>query len=231
VCNRTFELAWSHAQLEYRYLDLQGDAAFDFTELAGHLLYPNAALRAPAERLRRNVLGQARLWAHGISGDLPIVVVSVADSEGLDLVREVLVAHTYWRLHGFKADLVILNREPSGYERPLHYQLMRLMESHSLHTGMDKPGGVFLRSADQMPEEDLNLILTAAQATLGAIRGPLSKQLSGFAEGPPLPPPLQIRKFEEQPSAPLPFLELPYFNGLGGFTPDGRESGLWMSGQ
>jgi cellobiose phosphorylase len=228
VCNRTFELAWSHAQLEYRYLDLQGDAAFNFTELASHLLYPNARLRAPAERLRRNVLGQAGLWAHGISGDLPIAVVSVADSEGLDLAREVLVAHTYWRLHGFKADLVILNREPYGYERSLYHQLMRLVEAHSLHTGIDQPGGVFLRSADQMAEADLNLFLAAAQATLGTVRGPLSKQLAGFAEGPPLPPPLQSRKIEEQPSAPLPFLELPYFNGLGGFTSDGREYAIYL---
>ena len=44
ICSRTFELAWSHAQLEYRYLDIQGDAAFRFAELASHLLYPNIRL-------------------------------------------------------------------------------------------------------------------------------------------------------------------------------------------
>jgi len=229
-CNRTFELAWSHAQLEYRYLDIQGHAAFRFDELAGHLLYPNIQLRAPVERLRRNVLGQSSLWAYGISGDLPIAAVSVADSQGLALAREMLVAHTYWRLRGFKADLVILNREPASYDQPLHEQLKRLVEAHSLHTGIDKPGGVFLRKADQIPEEDLNLILTAAQVTVGSIRGPLSKQLGGSGEvtllPPPLPPP--PRRVEEQPSAPLPFLQLPYFNGLGGFTSDGREYAIYL---
>src|SRR5262249_17981589 len=157
----------------------------------------------------------------------PIAVVTVADSEGLDLAREVLIAHTYWRLHGFKADLVILNLEPSGYERALYHQLLRLVEAHSLHTGLDQPGGVFLRSADQMPEDDLTFLLAAAQATLGTIHGPISKQLAGFAEGPPLPPLLQLRKLDEQPSPPLPFLELPYFNGLGGFTHDGREYAIY----
>jgi cellobiose phosphorylase len=107
--------------------------------------------------------------------------------------------------------------------------LLRLVEAHSLHTGVDQPGGVFLRKADQMPDEDVNLILTVAGATLGTIRGPLSKQLGSSAEGTSLlPPPLQVRKFEEQPSAPLPFLELPYFNGLGGFTPDGREYAIYL---
>lgn len=228
ICSRTFELAWSHAQLEYRYLGIQADAAFRFAEVASHLLFPNIRLRAPVERLRRNVLRQSKLWAYGISGDLPIAVVSVADSQGLTLARELLVAHTYWRLRGLKADLVILNREPASYEQPLHYQLLRLVEAHSLHTGVNQPGGVFLRRADQMPEEDVNLILTVAQATLGTIRGPLSKQLGSAAEGASVPAPLQLKKFDEQPSAPLPFLELAYFNGLGGFTRDGREYAIYL---
>ena len=227
ICNRTFELSWSHAQLEYRYLDVHGDESFRFDELASHLLYPNNQFRAPVERLRRNVLGQSRLWAYGISGDLPIAAVSVTDSQGLVLTREVLIAHTYWRLRGLKADLVILNREPASYEQPLHIQLMRLVEAHSLHTGTDQPGGVFLRRADQIPEDDLNLILTVAQATLGTIRGPLSTQFS-TGEGTPLPPLLPVRRFDEQPSAPLPFLQLPYFNGFGGFTADGREYAIYL---
>ncbi len=228
ICGRTFELAWSHAQLEYRYLGIQGDEAFRFSELASHLIYPNVRLRAPLERLRRNMLGQPRLWAYGLSGDLPMAAVSVLDSQGLALVRELLVAHTYLRLHGFKADLVILNREPASYEQPLHQQLQRLVEAHSLHTGVDRPGGVFLRKVDQIPQEDLNLILTVAQATLGTVRGQLSKQLSSSPEGVLLPSQLPVRKFEEQPSPPLPFLDLPYFNGLGGFTMDGREYAIYL---
>jgi cyclic beta-1,2-glucan synthetase len=228
TCTRAFELAWNHAQLEYRYLGIQGDEALRFGELASHLIYPNSRLRVQVERLRRNVLGQSRLWTYGISGDLPLAVVSVPDSEGLSLVRELLIAHTYWRLHGFKADLVILNREPASYEHPLHEQLFRLVEAHSVHTGTDQPGGVFLRRADLIPEEDLNLILAVAQASLGTVRGLLSKQLSSASEGNPMPPPLQVRVREEQPSSQLPFLQLPYFNGLGGFTVDSREYAIYL---
>ncbi len=227
-CHRTFELAWSHAQLQYRYLGIRSDEAFRFTELASHLLYPNQSLRAPAERLRRNTLGQSRLWAYGISGDLPLLVVFAADSQGLSLVRELLFAHTYWCLHGFKADLVILNREPASYDQPLHQQLLRLVEAHSLHTGIDQPGGVFLRKTDQIPEPDLNLILCVAQATLGSVRGPLSRQLGVSTEANLFPPLLPLRAIEEQPSPSLPFLELPYFNGLGGFTGNGREYAIYL---
>ena len=227
VCRRAFELAWSHAQLEHRYLGIETDAAMRFADLASHLLYPNYRLRAPAERLRRNVLTQSRLWVYGLSGDLPMAVVWVDESQGLVLVRELLLAHTYWRLRGFKADLVILNREPASYEQPLQEQLRRLVDAHSLQNGVQQPGGLFLLKSDQMPEEDLNLILSAAQATMGAVRGTLAKQLSSPPDGMP-PPPLQIRKREEHLSQPLPFLELPYFNGLGGFTAGGREYAIYL---
>ena len=32
----------------------------------------------------------------------------------------------------------------------------------------------------------------------------------------------------EEPSAPLPFLELPYFNGIGGVTQDGSEYAIYL---
>ena len=143
-------------------------------------------------------------------------------------MRELLVAQTYWRLRGFKADLVILNREPASYEQPLQQELLRLVEAHSLHTGVQQPGGVFLLKSDQISEEDLNLILSVAQATMGAVRGTLAKQLSSPPEGILLPPPLPLQRREEHPSEPLPFLELPYFNGVGGFTADGREYAIYL---
>ncbi len=42
--------------------------------------------------------GPAMLWAHGISGDLPIVLVRIDDAEDLGIVRQLLRAHEYWRL-------------------------------------------------------------------------------------------------------------------------------------
>jgi cyclic beta-1,2-glucan synthetase len=139
-----------------------------------------------------------------------------------------LQAHAYWRLHGLKADLVILNEESSGYEQPLQEQLKRLIHSHSMHAGVDQPGGVYLRNADHITDEDLTLILSAARVALVAARGPLPQQLGAPTEAAELPDALPVRTIPEEPSAPLPFMELPYFNGLGGFTPDGREYAIYL---
>ena len=109
--SRALELSWTHAQLEFRHMGIRAEDAHRFQELATCMLYPNDRLRPPPERLRRNQRGQSFLWAYGISGDLPLLVVSVVDANDLGVVREVLLAHTYWRARGLKVDLVILNEE------------------------------------------------------------------------------------------------------------------------
>jgi cyclic beta-1,2-glucan synthetase len=225
---RSLELAWVHAQLELRLLRIQPDDARRFQQLASAMLYPDAWLRPPPERLEQNRLGQSGLWPYGISGDLPIAVVSIGEARDLSTVRQMLQAHTFWRQHGLKTDLVILNEESSSYEQPLNERLVRLIETNSIYTDVDQPGGVYLRSVDQIPEEHLTLILSAARVVLVAARGPLSQQLAVSRDAPDLPVELEPRKIPEEPSAPLPFMELPYFNGLGGFTPDGREYAIYL---
>ena len=225
---RAFEMAWTRAQLEFRYLGIRPSGGHRFQELAGHLLYPNARLRAAGERLARNRLDQSALWGYGISGDLPMLTVIVTDDRGLPLVRELLLAHTYWRLRGFRADLIIFNQETPSYDRPLYQHLLRQVQAHSADAGTDCPGGVFLRDWNAIPEEHRNLILSASSVVLNTSRGPLHQQLAAGAEGPAPPKFVPACDVAEEPSRPLPFLELAYFNQLGGFTKDGREYAIYL---
>jgi cyclic beta-1,2-glucan synthetase len=78
-----------------------------FQQLASHLLFPNPLLRPPEDRIEKNCKGQSGLWPYGISGDLPIALVTIADTRDISLVRQMLQAHTYWRRHGLMADLPI----------------------------------------------------------------------------------------------------------------------------
>ena len=226
--DRAMDFAWVSAQLELRLLRIQPDDARRFQQLASHLLYPNLRLRAPAERIAGNRKGQAGLWAYGISGDVPIALVAVGEPQGLSLVRQMLQAHTYWRMHGLTADLVILNEEDAGYERPLHNQLERLIQSHVAIAGVDRSGGIFLRSAHLIPAEDLTLLMAAASTVMVAARGNLPQQLSMSLEAPDVPRPLASKRDAREPSAALQFMELPYFNSIGGFVPDGREYAIYL---
>ncbi len=207
-----------------------------FQQMAGHMLYPHTQMRASARRIRANQLAQSGLWAHGISGDLPICVISIQSVRDLRVVREALLAHSYWRARGLKTDLVILNQEEAGYEMPLRDQLTHLAQAHAQNSGLDQPGGIFVRGFDQLPEADLTLLLAVARVVLVAARGGLAQQMSAGADdatgragaGRAAPRLVLNRRLGEEPSAPLPFMELPYFNGLGGFTGDGREYVIYL---
>ncbi len=220
---RSFELSWASTQLALRMLRIQPDEARRFQKLASFMIYPSGRQRPPEERIDQNTKGQSGLWPYGISGDLPIALTTISESQDLALVRQLLQAHGYWRQQGLVADLVILNEESSGYDRPLYEKLEGLVEAHAVYSGADEPGGVFLLNADQIPEEDVTLLLAAARISLVAARGPLAQQLGAPTDTPEPPAPLEVNPVDEEPPAPLPYMKLPYFNGLGGFTEDGRE--------
>lgn len=220
---RAFELAWASTQLELRMQRIQPDQARRFQHLASYMLYPHYRLRPSTERVLQNRKGQSGLWPYAISGDLPIALISVEDEAGLGLVRQMLQAQTYWRQHGLKADLVILNEESSSYEQPLNEKLEQLVQAHSMYTGKDQPGGVYLFVADQVPEEDLTLLQSVARVSLVAARGPLSQQLGTPYDVPEPPEEVDFVDIPDEPSRQLPYMELPYFNGLGGFSEDGKE--------
>ncbi|MBN1263929.1 MAG: hypothetical protein JXA25_00445 [Anaerolineales bacterium] len=228
VIERAFEIAWASAQLELRSLRILPDEARRFQKLAGYMLYPSAYLRAPSDRIEANHKGQSGLWPYGISGDLPILLITIADVGDLGLVRQMLPAQAYWRQHGLLTDLVILNEESSSYDQPLMERLERLIQSYSMYTGKDQPGGVFLRAVDQIAEEDLTLLHAVARVSLVAARGPLAQQISVSYETVEEPELLKIKRIEDEPSRKLPFMELPYFNSLGGFSKNGREYVIYL---
>ena len=225
---RAMDFAWHSAQQQLQVLHIQPDEARRFQQLASHLLFANHLLRAPAERLEENRKGQAGLWPYAISGDLPLALVTIGETRDISLVRQMLQAHTYWRLHGLSTDLLILNEEAGSYERPLQERLEQLIQAHSIFAASDRAGSIFLKSAAQIPEEDLKLLKAAASIMLVAARGTLPQQLGVPAVVPELRESLARKWLPREPSPPLPFMELNYFNSLGGFTPDGREYAIYL---
>jgi|SRR5579883_669535 len=216
---RAVEMAWTRSQLELRYLGIRPSSVHRFHHLAGQLLYPNAQLRASSRRIARNQLGQSALWTYGISGDLPMLSVTVADARDIGQVRELLLAHAYCRLLGFHFDLIVLNQEAPSYDRPLREQLMRYIEAHSSEC-IDCSGGVFLRDWSAMPEVHRDLILASSSIVLHASRGSIEQQLAVTAEK---TPPALFAPWSappHEPDLPLDSVHASFFNGFGGFTAD-----------
>ncbi|RCX32729.1 cellobiose phosphorylase [Thioalbus denitrificans] len=226
LADRVFELAWTHAQVVLHQINASEADAQLYGRLANSILYAHASLRADSSVLMRNRRGQSGLWGYAISGDLPIVLLRIADPANIELVRQLIQAHAYWRLKGLAVDLVIWNEDRAGYRQLLQEQILGLVAVGLETQVMDRPGGIFLRSAEQISEEDRILFQSVARAILSDSRGTLAEQINRPGPAPvrvPALEPSRPREEESTADSVLPPRELILANGMGGFTPDGRE--------
>jgi cyclic beta-1,2-glucan synthetase len=221
---RAFEMAWFESQEVLRLLNMTESDAQIYGRLAGSVIYASAARRASPSIIARNKLGQSGLWRFGISGDLPIVLVRIGDANRIDLVRYALQAHGYWRNKGLAVDLVILNEDFSGYRAVLQDQIVGLINAGPEALVVDRSGGVFVRRAEELSEEDRLLFQTVARVVLTGTMETLAEQVQRRASAERLPAPLvPTRQHAPEAGEPLPARESVFHNGLGGFTADGRE--------
>nr|WP_145653399.1 glucoamylase family protein [Pseudoduganella lurida] len=226
MADRVFELAWTHSQVVLRQLNASEADGQLYSSLANHVIYPNAALRADAAVLIKNHRGQSGLWPYAISGDLPIVLLQVKDSENIELAKQMVQAHAYWRLKGLVVDLVIWFEDTSGYRQALYDQIMGLIASGIDAQAIDRPGGVYVRPLDQISTEDRILLQTVARVIVNDGRGTLAEQVKRTGVQTLRMPPLLADSRGEYDDA-GPHTHIPHdlilSNGIGGFTPDGRE--------
>jgi cyclic beta-1,2-glucan synthetase len=226
--DRATTLAWTQAQVQLSHLGVDAEQAGLFQRLAGHVLFADPWLRPPSEAIRRDGGGPAGLWAQGISGDVPIVLVRVDSVDGTALVRQLLMAHEYWRMKQLAVDLVILNDRASSYIQDLQIALETLVRTSrsSVQPGAAPArGAVFVLRADLIPQGTRALLLSVARAVLVGRNGTLSEQLDrpSVAVAPRVRAPSLARVPPAEAVPRPPGVDLEFFNGLGGFAHGGRE--------
>ncbi len=227
LADRVLELAWTHSHVILRQLNASETDAQLYARIANSIIFANGAARAEAATLTKNRRGQSSLWSYAISGDLPIVLVRIGDAQNIDLVRQMLQAHAYWRLKGLSVDLVIWNEDLAVYRQALQEQILGLIAAGTEAHALDRPGGIFVRAADHISPEDRILFESIARVIITDSQGTLSEQVnrphvSGL-KVPRLVPTLNAYLLPQNADIETPAPKLELFNGLGGFSADGRE--------
>ncbi len=224
LTSRVLELAWTHSQVILRQINANESQAQIYSRMAGSVIYPNINLRTSASVIIKNNRGQSGLWASSISGDLPIVLLEIEDIENISLVQQMLQAHTYWKMKGLAVDLVIWNEDPGGYRQVLQNEIQALINPVNSNAIKDKPGGIYLKSADQISNEDRILFQTVAHIVISDKNGNLIDQLGKMSFLKSSIPYFSPQKFyPTQEGTLLPDETLKFKNGYGGFTEDGKE--------
>ncbi len=233
MADRVIEMAWTHSQVVLRQINITEADAQVYGRLAGAIVHSDAALRAEPGMIASNRRGQPGLWGYAISGDLPIVLLQIRSAANIELVRQLVQAHAYWRMKGLSVDLVIWNEDRGGYRQVLHDQIIGLIAAGLEGNVIDRPGGIFVRSAEQISNEDRILLQAVARVIVNDELGSLAEQVR---RRPPVEPPIprlqptraRVPVAPQEPTGGQRALR--HFNGIGGFSEDGSEYAIATNG-
>lgn len=226
MADRVYDLAWTHNQMIMQQLNIADDDIQLYERLVSAVIYPSSTWRASPSVLLSNRSGQSGLWAYRISGDLPIILLRIRDRSYIELAHQLLRAHAYWHMMGLAVDLMIWNEDSSGYRQQLQDDIMGLISSSTEASTLDRPGGVFVLHTDQISDEARILVQSVARAIFTDDQGTFEDQLerkSILLGAVPLLKPKKAVWVENYEAIESAGPDLIFFNGLGGFTQDGRE--------
>jgi len=227
---RAFDLASIYGFVELNHFSVKSVQAHFFQKLAAYILYADPTYRTDKNTLISNHKKQQDLWAYGISGDSPLLIFRINEPNQLKHVKLLLKAHAFWRTRGIESELLIINEHAPGYIDEVQDAIQMAIESSLEREVFHKRGGVFALRIDTIQRDDLTLLFSAAHVVF-------NKQIPVFSK---------INRAVETTSwysggkddAYSPLFEinsdsnqifnqkkqqLEFFNGFGGFSPDGSE--------
>jgi cyclic beta-1,2-glucan synthetase len=225
-----FKMALFDSEVEMRYLGVTVNQVNAIQDVVGSIYYPSKIMRAPSEIIEKNTMGQQNLWKFGISGDYPIMVFRINDASQIGTLKDAVLAYGYLRKNGVKLDFVILNEEKDDYFQPLNQLISDTITNRKIYYPNVKKSGIFLLRTRNMTKEEVILLLTTARVVLtgksslstGRIRKFLMEEIPGVYAKP------LLKETQEYKDIPIEQEELISFNGIGGFSKDGKEYVIFL---
>lgn len=174
--------------------------------------------------LSKNKLNQSGLWKFGISGDRPIILVDINNSEDSRLAKDLIRAYEYFKSKGIYVDLVILNSEVSEYKEIIKREVeQEIYRMNKLFNFSNTPGSIYLLDSSNLTNDEIILFNMVARLSFHSDNDTsledainkmhLDNKIVDF--------PLRI--YEEKKELAKDTTELKCFNGYGGFIKNGKE--------
>ncbi len=226
--------AWTRSQIQLRHIDSDLAEGALFKRLASYMTWPDQKLKPSGNP--GAAAPQSTLWPMGISGDHPIMVLRIDDTDDIAIARTMLRAQSYFHSRGLVTDLAFINEHASSYVQDLQEGIERLAENVRLRSHVQGARDhVFTLRRDTLADVSYDALLAAARIVLHTKNGALLTQVqraealrdsqttaAAFVSqvpavhASPQPAPVPPRQIDEKD-------DLQFWNGYGGFTTGGRD--------
>ena len=194
--NRVFEISRGHIEAETRYLQIKGQDIDVYQTMLEKLLYPeNISDSSNFEQDYSN----PKIWKYGISGDKPILLIKIKDENDLYLVQEVMKAKEYFNTKNIDIDVIVISEKELEIDN--------------------------VKTLSNIPREDKRVIEARANLVLNSKLGSLYIQMKEYLKKGKENKEEEYRTNDEivEEKSELEDMNLQYYNGIGGFSADGKE--------
>ncbi len=229
---KAFELSKAKNEAQTRYLRIKGAQIREYQKMLSYIIFNNPSKKLNLEKLPKQKYSQSELWKYGISGDLPIILVKIKDSNDTYVVKEVLKAYEFMRTKGFETELVIIDEEKYSYENYVMEDIEEAILNSQLSYLKNIRGGIFQINKNEISKEDMNLLQFISGIIIDSKKGGISHSLKDIEEE-------YLEKYKKIPNEPENIIietenqenidvlqnteELKYYNEYGAFSADGKE--------
>jgi len=221
---RTFEISKIRNEENARYLEITGKEMSLYQKILSYTLCFNPLRKLYINNFENKEFKQEDLWKYGISGDVPIILVKISESNDVYVIRDLLKAFNFFQNKNINLDLVILNEEKNVYERYVRDAVMREIADRKISYLINKR--IFVLNSNEIDNKEIldftaNLIIDSHRGSLENIILELEEEY--------LQKQKQINKnriFKEETEFEkydVKKLDLKLSNEYGGFSEDGKE--------
>ncbi|NRP74509.1 Cellobiose phosphorylase [Ensifer psoraleae] len=190
-----------------------------YNRLAGSLAFSDPRFR-DGGTVAEERLNTESLWSVGISGDLPILLLRVDNTDEKHLIEDVIDAHAFITRRGLPFDVVLLHAGEANDDMQLSNKAKVQVKGI-----LGKAGGIHVLFTATLANGSADAIAAAARVVLYSSRGYLGDQLgarSTTTRADPKQTKTHLRGARERQRGGV-GADLLFWNGRGGFTQDGRE--------
>ena len=229
---KAFELSRAKNEAQNRYLRIKGNQIQDYQKMMSYIIFYNPTKKEILEKIPKQKYEQSELWKYGISGDLPIILIKIKDSNDSYVIQEVLKAYEFFRTRNLETELIILDEEKHSYENYVREEIENLVLNSQMSYLKNSRGGIFEISKNEISKQDYNLLNFVANIVIDASKGGIKNAIKELEEN-------YLEKYKEvgkeiiNDTIEIPNNEdidilqdiqkLKYYNEYGAFSEDGKE--------